>query len=278
MFKRGFTLPDPSLLRCNLFSLLLALEFVATNVKNKLLWPHIIFVVKHSSTYRLVTDASIRKRVELKSNTWPRHLIHNRRFLERIITLHTMLGSQLTLVEPSRNDDSNLEFYVNCDQDPLSEENKEHEPENKEEFDRMMRIARQHKQGMADLLDVGGHTYAKKFKCRPKNEQRIPAPAIDRHPSHTEQQPPQQPQPQCARRAPLMKQGDEHPCEHPSPLSQQARLVVPASLQFLEVNGDDDHACSHVPEHVIVGDTGMTSNTTNSIEALAQSLLMEQQE
>lgn len=256
-FKRGFTLPDPSLLRCNLFALLLALEFVATNVKNKNLWPNIIFVVKHTGAYQLVTDPKIRARVDLKKNNWPRHLVHNRRFLERIITTLALLGSHLTLVEPSRNDDTNLEFYINCDQDPLSEENKEHEPENKEEFDRMMRIARQHKQGMADLLDVGGHTYAKKFKCRPKKEQLIPPPSV-RPPSL----PQQQPQPPAQQR---LQQHTSTPPEQRCPPLRPQPATPPIKLQTLDMT--DDQGCIHMPEDAIIGDS-----SANILEDLTQSL------
>lgn len=268
MFKRGFTLPDPSLLRCNLFALLLALEFVATNVKKKELWPRIIFVLKHSGTYQLVTDKKIRTCVDLKKNNWPRHLVHNRRFLERIITTLTTLGSQVTLVEPSRNDDTNLEFYINCDQDPLSEENKEQEPKDKEEFDRMMRIARHHKQGMADLLDVGGHSYAKKIKCRPKKEQLIPSSSGHPQPPPQQRQQPQPPVPQ-----------QQHPHQQASTTtttthqrSLQAQPPVP-SLCLQALDGDDDQHCMHIPE-----DDVRTSSSTTILEELARSLSIQQQE
>lgn len=154
VFKRGFTLPNMTLLRCNLFACLLAVEFAVDAMKR---FPDVscVIVVKHKATVDLVTDERVKRLSNDLTGCWPQSLRQNKSILTRIHRLWRQNQERLmfTFVEPNKNLDGDLEYYTNCDKDPMDESNKC--PEGSEEFTQMMRIAKEHKSSMVDLLNVG---------------------------------------------------------------------------------------------------------------------------
>ena len=154
VFKRGFTLPNMTLLRCNLFACLLAVEFAVDAMKR---FPDVscVIVAKHKATIDLVTDERVKQLTNDLTGSWPQALRQNKSILTRIHRLWRQNQQRLmfTFVEPSKNLDGDLEYYTNCDKDPMDESNKC--PEGSEEFGQMMRIAKEHKSSMVDLLNVG---------------------------------------------------------------------------------------------------------------------------
>ena len=169
VFKRGFTLPNLTLLRCNLFALVIAAEFAAKvldSVKNL----NIIIIIKHKPLYELISQQKVRKLVNATSGAWPVHLQQNKLLLKRVISIQQKYANNLayTLVEPHTNLDGDLEFYTNCDKDPMSEDNKC--PEGSAEFAKMERIAKEHKRVMMELMNAGSFTAFSQKRKPTKND------------------------------------------------------------------------------------------------------------
>jgi hypothetical protein len=162
VFKRGFTLPDLTLLRCNLFATVLAVEFAAGIVKRGGSGDggKCVIAVKHRGAYDLATDVeaiAAASDPSLPTRRWPRRLARNAALLRRLIRSVRKCGGavELSPVDPGRNVDGDLEFYANCDRDPLEHQDDERLPEGSEEFQELMRVAREHKRSANDLAEVG---------------------------------------------------------------------------------------------------------------------------
>lgn len=188
LFKRPFTLPTVNLTRCTLFSCVLALDFVKSHAVKSLLKndddddcdsspTNIVLVLKHKPTFDIITDPKICSLVGDGSSSssststpnWPPHLRQNCKMIKRVISGIRRMRLNVTYVPPSKNLDGDLELITNCDRDPMSEENKV-EPENKEAFDRMMNVARQHKQSALEVLNIGGFSFDKPKRKLSKKE------------------------------------------------------------------------------------------------------------
>lgn len=160
VFKRGFTLPDLTLLRCNLFATVLAVEFASQIVKRRRGGCRCAIAVKHRGAYDLATDAEAVAAAtdpSPSSRKWPKRLARHATLLRRLIRAVRGCGGaiELTSVDPGRNVDGDLEFYANCDRDPLEHQDDERLPEGSEEFKELMRAAREHRRYANDLAEVG---------------------------------------------------------------------------------------------------------------------------
>ena len=156
VFKRGFTLPDLTLLRCNLFATLLAVEFAMGTLRRCPAGERCVVAVKHRGAYDLVTDPEAIS-AEAGTSRWPKRLARNKKLIARVVRAVRCCGGavELSYVEPDKNADGDLEFYANCDRDPLEHRDEERVPEGSGEFQELMRVAREHKRCANDLAEVG---------------------------------------------------------------------------------------------------------------------------
>jgi len=153
LFKRIYTLPNLTLLRCNLFACLIATEFAYVVAKSSKGAVMPIVALKHRGAYDLVTNDDLQKAFVNGSSKWPKACAQHKALLQKILKCTNTQRIQIASIPASKNLDGDLEFYVNCDKDPLGKVNDT--TEGTPEFERMMRIAKQHKDAMLDVVGKG---------------------------------------------------------------------------------------------------------------------------
>ncbi len=239
VFKRGFTLPNLTLLRCNLFSTLLAAEFaslVVNTQKEHGLPASPVLVLKHRGTLDLLTDHKVNMLASSGSTNWtkaPLHVRQNKQLLIKIIKKLVKNNIRITCVDASKNLDGDLEFYVNCDKDPMDKVNDC--PEGSQEFQNMMRIAKQHKTGMMDLLDIGVCSPGTRTRKPTKNETKISTSCAKTH--NKKRTHPKKP-PQAQQPIPKTPEPDK-----PKPEPQPKRLQTHAVDETRILQCADDIVC-----------------------------------
>lgn len=161
-YRRCFTLPDVTLLRCTLFTCMIALEVLKKDFES-MVDKEVIIILKHKPTFDVIQRTVTTHKTRRSRNTTG--------FLARICTTLRSFNAKITYVEPGLAIDGQNELFVDCDKDPLAED--ADAQKNPEDFEYRQRVARYQKTHMQDLVACGGYSFDRKKKKPTKEEKRF---------------------------------------------------------------------------------------------------------
>lgn len=146
-YKRCFTLPDVTLLRCNLFACVLALDIIKKDFES-VARKKVVIILKYKPAYEVVNS-------DMRALKTGRNGRSNRNggLLLRLRAALTGLNVSITFVTPSVGVDGNMELIVDCDVDPLAEDSDS--AKNPEDFEHRQRVARYQKMHVQDMVSSG---------------------------------------------------------------------------------------------------------------------------